>query len=115
MMDQSCVLTPAYIASRVAEQWRDQFYTSRKNVWYSQERRDQYDRLVALGPNPQPTQVEAIIQSRAWTMVPTCSECGDPEPPFVIMVGVLEEDQVYLCPGCIREIANLANNQRPSS
>ena len=66
--------------------------------------------LKALGPTPDPDQVDAIIGNTSWTAVPRCDECGATDQPYVAQVGEkpdYESNTAHLCPGCIHQLAKL--------
>ena len=82
-------------ANTAAERWKDQ-YRSRK---YDQI----YNKLVSLGKNPKPDDVDTIIGNTSWTGVHQCDECGS-DSYTVVMVGEepdYESNTAYMCKECI--------------
>lgn len=67
------------------------------------------DLLDALGPSPDPDDVDRVIGHDGWTQLPACSGC-DAHVPLVVQVGEVpdyESSTAYLCPACLREAAAL--------
>lgn len=67
---------------------------------------DRMDRLKALGDQPNPDDVDAVMGNRSWTELPRCSECRGRSMPAVLEIGEPCEDDsdtVWLCEACLTE------------
>lgn len=64
--------------------------------------------LRALGANPRPDDVDAVIGNRSWTEVPECDGCGAVRQRSVVRVGEppdYDSSTCYLCKQCVAEVA----------
>lgn len=96
------VITRKSLAAGVAELWRKQYYLPYRDVWsYGEGKRETWEALVALGPNPLPCDVNSIIGNSSWTCC-KCDECGS-HVEAVIEVGQdpgYESSTARLCFSC---------------
>ena len=70
-------------------------------------------KLLALGENPSPDAVDAVIGNSSWTMTPRCDECGSEEVP-VVQVGEepdYESNTAILCESCLTQAVSLFTNK----
>jgi hypothetical protein len=102
------LITRATLAASAAGRWREQ-YTGSVNPgfhWYNPNDLTTYEQLVALGPAPDPDDVDRVIGNGAWTFTPACNGCckpGDGTPR--VRVGDepgYESNTVYLCLDCVK-------------
>ncbi len=70
-----------------------------------------YQRLLALGPRPDPDQVDAVIGNTSWTEAGRCSECKATSPVLVRMGDEpdYESATAWLCPKCLSKALALVN------
>ena len=67
---------------------------------------DRTERLKALGDQPDPDLVDAIMGNRSWTAVPHCGECGGRSLPAVLEIGEMpdyDSRTAYVCEACLTE------------
>lgn len=69
-----------------------------------------YAKLVALGPTPDPDEVDRVIGNGSWTQVPECDACGAGELPVVVEI-VPRDYVTHLCGDCCGKAAALAAPQ----
>ena len=69
------ILTRNEITAKVAERWQNQYRKS-DGTWINNfsNKREIYKKLVALGNNPNPEDVDRIIGNTSWTVL-KCEEC----------------------------------------
>lgn len=93
-------------AKDVAERWERQYrhgsdWSQRSKIGDTGKiHRD----LVALGPSPNPDDIDRIIGNSSWTDVPTCSECSAPDLPLVVQLGQepdYESSTAWICRECL--------------
>lgn len=94
----------AFLASHAAEAWRRQYASAIANHRddYDAKRRATYHALLALGPTPDPDEVDRIIGNGSWTSN-HCDECG--EAADTVQVGQppdYESRTADLCEPCVR-------------
>lgn len=67
-----------------------------------------YEKLLVLGPEPNPDDVDSVIGNKLWTTTGTC--CGCDEQPALVQVGhELDYDSstAWLCKQCLKEACEL--------
>lgn len=90
-------------AHRVARRWKEAYYYN-DNKWMvandgtSFHPKTIYNKLMALGENPNPKDVDACIGNSSWTET-ICSECKKYTDRAVKIDSYDEE--VYLCLDCL--------------
>jgi hypothetical protein len=63
-----------------------------------------YRDLVALGPHPQPDDVDKVIGNGSWTSTGVCGECGlDNKSPKIMFVSDSDYGTHMVCASCLRE------------
>ena len=93
----------------VAARWREQYTsTSPKaaslgySYWPDESKRAIYDKLVALGEDPDPDQVDAIIGNGSWTRV-ACNANEDHQ--YVDKDAIINSfSTTVLCMECFKEL-----------
>ena len=92
------LITPESLAATARQRWEKQY-----------EHGDYYfvasvrAKLLSLGDNPTPSQVNEAIGNNSWTRPPSCSECGV-EAGTVMELGQepdYESNTAWLCIGCV--------------
>lgn len=96
----------AFLAAHAAEAWRRQYAAAIENqhaLFTGDAKRVAiYDALRALGPTPDPDEVDRIIGNNSWTSN-HCDECG--APADTVQVGQppdYESRTADLCEPCVR-------------
>lgn len=99
------VITNQQLANSAKECWKDQYCGQR--VWYNDDKRLTYEKLVELGDNPSPDDVNEVIGNNSWTLI-TCSECSE-SVDSVVILGVVDYDSehVYACKDCLTKALEL--------
>lgn len=72
------LITRNSLAAQAAARWHENYFSQRTGEWLPSRVKDAkaiFHRLEALGPNPPPAEVDAIIGNDAWTHF-RCHECG---------------------------------------
>ena len=67
-------------------------------------------KLLALGENPNPDEVDATIGNGSWTRTPECDECGSNNVP-VVQVGEESDynsNTANLCKECLAKALDCA-------
>ena len=92
-------------ARKAAERWKIQYRSGENDV--------RYNKLLSLGDNPNPDDVDRIIGNTSWTSVPQCNECWA-HTDMVIMIGEeLDHDSytAYVCKECLLRVLTLINEK----
>jgi len=66
-----------------------------------------YEKLLALGDNPNPDDVDEIIGNASWTEVGCCNECGNQTPTAIVELGETlsyDSSTAYICLECIAKL-----------
>jgi len=100
------VETPKTKAAEAAESWKRQYW-SPKGGWsktFSGPANVEYEALIALGPTPEPGQVDKAIGNKSWTRT-ECGECGAENVPVVVLGEEpdYESSTAWVCLGCLRK------------
>lgn len=100
------IITIKSRARGAAEKWKRIY--SYLGSWHVPSKESDYRRLAALGPDPDPEDVNRIIGHAGWTSI-HCDECGQPvEIAMVFWDGPEDDDEsssVELCLGCLTKAA----------
>jgi hypothetical protein len=99
----------------VAERWRRQYYESGGGKWQSTvtgSGEDIYNRLCALGPNPDIDKVAETIGNKGWAHL-TCSGCGEYVATAVSFGSNYDDRELLLCSPCVKDAAQLVDRLRP--
>jgi hypothetical protein len=111
------LITTKQQAAQAADKWKRTYFNEDSRQWYKYvfehlTKKERYEALVALGPEPRPEDVETIIGNRSWTRI-RCSECGK-EAGEVVEVGEepdYESSTTWLCKDCLRKALNLMEEE----
>ena len=104
-MARPVVITRQTLANSAANRWREQY--ARFQI---PDAKSIGNELAALGPTPNPDDVDRVVGNKAWTIVPPCNGCGAENPHAVVHVGDepnYESHTATLCTDCISELAEL--------
>lgn len=90
-------ITAHTLAAKAADRWAEHYSD------YMDKRKETEARLRALGPNPDPASVNAVVGNTSWTQPPDCTGCGH---AFAAVVRVgqppdYESRTAYLCAECL--------------
>lgn len=107
------VMTRKKEAKSAARRWRAQY----KKYWdtpheLNESTKEKYERLVELGTDPNPDEVDRIIGNDSWTCV-RCREC-DKRVEKAVMVGKRLDDEypmVCVCMGCLKAAVALMKEE----
>ncbi len=93
----------------IAERWKQSYYNRAKKTWnFGADKAGIYTELCALGADPDPEKVEAIIGNRSWTTI-CCSSCSLYATTGAVEVGYDSDSAtVILCGNCLLHALNLA-------
>ncbi len=97
------ILIRQQLAHQTPSRWK-RAYVDRLGDWVSNDKKGIYDRLIALGKNPIPEQVDEIIGNSSWTRL-VCHECKASVGKVIILgePGDYESATVHLCWSCIKK------------
>jgi hypothetical protein len=98
------VITRQTLANEALQKWVRQYHASPGEPHYSWANPIK-ERLMALGPSPEPDAVDAAVQNGSWTQVPACDECGG-QPEIAVCVGQepdYDSRTAFLCRACLVE------------
>jgi hypothetical protein len=111
----------ANAADRVAERWKTIYYYRNRNKWMNtlviSDTESVYNQLAALGPTPNPDDVDRIIGNDTWTDPGECDECGKPNA-VLVEVGELpdyESCTATICTACLEAALKLAKDAQCDS
>ena len=94
-------ITRQSLANRVSDKWKKQYPKDKGGI---------QKKLDSLGSWKNPDEVDKIIGNTSWTDIPKCSECGESDKDFIIMVGEepdYESNTAWLCKDCIEKVWRL--------
>jgi len=69
-------------------------------------------KLLELGDNPNPDEVDKIIGNNSWTAPPDCNECHKTNLSAIIEVGDepdYDSSTAWLCVNCVEKALHLLN------
>ena len=77
-------------------------YDWRPKETYWKQAQDKTAQLDALGPDPDPNDVDRIIGNESWTRMPCAGCLKDVPVALQIQAEDPDDDPVYLCENCVR-------------
>lgn len=92
-------------AMNVARDWYNTYHGGRLGWRYGPDKEAIYEKLVALGDDPDPDAVDIAIGNKSWTHC-ICNECGN-SVEYVIQVGQepdYDSATASICYSCIAKI-----------
>lgn len=104
------IVTRQTRANQACEAWRRQ-YRGITNIKWAHIG----DQLEALGPTPNPDDVDRIIGNGSWTDTPTCDECDATHNGPRVRVGSepdYDSATAHLCRRCIKKAAALMESRQ---
>jgi hypothetical protein len=104
------IITRRSQAKEASARWKAQYGYMGK--WRLPENEVTYNKLKALGHNPDPDAVDEAIGNPTWTSPGACSACRAKES-FLVEVGEepdWESRTAYLCFDCLKEAYKEAKN-----
>ena len=104
------ILTRQQLARSAAVRWHGQYNKSGEWTGFMvRDPREIYERLLALGPNPNPSAVDNVIGNHSWTRLPRCWVCQQESSHFVLEISrrstLVYDEPAYLCQHCAASIA----------
>jgi hypothetical protein len=103
------IITRQTLANNVAQKWKEQYYSEMTKKWikspYFGGSEIIYKKLLSLGKNPNPDNVDEVIGNGSWTKVHGCCECGKSDLPLVVEIGEeldYESSTTWICFDCLR-------------
>lgn len=98
------LITRTGLAKGAAKKWKHSFHDQYGGHWLKPKYEETYDRLVALGDNPRPDDVERIIGGLSW-MDLMCFTCDrDVEAVVVVMEDDGSGCEARVCLNCLRKL-----------
>lgn len=95
------LLTRKHKAKEAAQSWKSRYF--RCGVWMSSDNKLVYDNLIALGPDPDPDDVNTVIGNTSWTEI-ICSCCGGQvDICAVLREADWDKQEIRLCLTCATE------------
>lgn len=95
------LITRKGLAKCAADRWKTCYY--KQNEWkYGEDKEQTYYKLVTLGDNPSPEEVNDVIRNATWTDL-RCDEC-DTHVEEVMRVGDepdYESATAHICKPCL--------------
>ena len=94
------------LTNEAAKRWKEQYCSN--GEWYASRclpREETYAKLLALGTNPNPNDVDGLIGDSSWTDVKSCNEC-DQQVDELVEIGEpsdYESSTAYVCKKCLLE------------
>jgi hypothetical protein len=103
------LLTAKSQAAEAAERWKKNYFNQRTGLWSSTisgPAKVVYDALIALGPHPEPADVNRVIGNDSWTDN-RCNECGLSGRSVVQLGDEPDYDSstVWVCEECLAAAA----------
>ncbi len=103
-------------AATAAKRWKKQYFSHVKG-FMDADREAIYNQLVALGPTPNPDDVDSIIGNGSWTNPGECDECKNPNS-VLVEVGELpdyESRTVLIRTACLEAALKLVEDAQCDS
>jgi hypothetical protein len=100
----------------VAERWRSQYYERQADKWpntVNGPSEDVYNKLCALGPNPDIEKVVEIVDGHSWTHL-MCSGCNDYVVKAVSFGTDYSDRELLLCAVCVEDAARALKTNKES-
>lgn len=112
------IITRKLLAKRAANRWYMQYCN--RGVWDSrmlerskETKEDIYNKLLSLGDDPNPDDIDKVIGNHSWTWV-YCNEC-DERVEGVVQLGEepdYESNTANVCFGCLNKASMLVNEHK---
>jgi len=99
------LITRQSLANGIVKRWKKQY----PNNAYGDDKLVIRNKLMALGSNPNPDDIDEVIGNKSWTRVPDCDECGA-TVDAVVEVGETpdyESSTANICKGCLFKALSL--------
>jgi hypothetical protein len=101
----------------VADRWREQYFERHDRKWsrtVDGPAEKKYDKLCALGPNPDIAKVVKVIGNKSWTHL-TCNACNDYVVRAVSFGADYSDREILLCSDCIGQAAMVLKTNKEQS
>ena len=100
------VVTRLHLAMQTRIAWAKQYPSHKPD---SQDKQEILARLKALGPCPDPNEVDKVIGNDSWTRL-KCHECSDDTLERVVELGEqwdYESNTAHICIPCLQKALNM--------
>lgn len=112
------IITRKLLAKRAASAWHKQYcnngvWENSVPIWKQETREDIYNKLLSLGDDPNPDDIDKVIGNTSWTWV-YCNEC-DERVGGVVQLGedpYYESNTANVCFGCLNKASMLVNEHK---
>ena len=92
------LLTKQHLVNTVDERWKKQYYRDASWDYYGEDKIEKYEKLVNLGNNKNPEDVDKIIGNSSWTRL-ICNHCNKyVDAVFVFGIG---HNSFHICEDCV--------------
>lgn len=95
--------TRSTLAASTAQVWKERYFVN--GVWYSDRFERIYNRLIALGENPESDAVDKILGNDSWT-TPLCDIC-DEYVESVVRLSFGGNTSYDICQSCAKKICEM--------
>lgn len=112
-MNRQITIIFAPRGDNVAERWRAQYQTPDGKWKYtnSGDSEIMYKKLLALGPDPSPSEIAQTVGNTSWAPGVECDCCGSREDK-VIQLKPDYSSGIKVCLICLEEAASMLSNVR---
>lgn len=105
-------ITKETLAAEAAKSWKLVCHTVQYG-WISKWNEDVYNKLLKLGANPNPDDVDTAIGSDYYTRIPYCTACGVWNKTSVVEFGEYS-DTAHLCEECAERVYRMFRPKQTS-
>ena len=92
------LLTKQHLANIADYRWKEQYYRDDSWSYYGEDKVETYEKLVNLGKNKNPEDVDKIIGNSSWTRL-ICHNCNkDVDAVFAFGIG---HNSLHICEDCV--------------
>ena len=109
------LITRQMLANKAADKWNRSYGPNFRSYVFG-DTRAVYQQLAALGPTPNPDDVDQIIGNDSWTSPGSCHECGQKKAVLVELGEEpdYESHNATICVDCLQAALALVNESAVS-